>query len=148
MKALAKLFFLAMAIAYLAMPSNEQALPPQTDHSDDQIEAESQELDSSDGSSSRFLAQSYNNRYRMTCNKFPRVCWVPGSPGPDCCKKQCVNVTKDRRNCGRCGRKCKYSEICCRGQCVNPMSNEFHCGGCFNRCKKGDTRAYGMCNCA
>lgn len=45
---------------------------------------------------SRFLAQQ-NLKPVMTCDKFPRICRQKnGSPGPDCCKKKCVNVKKDR----------------------------------------------------
>ena len=92
----------------------------------------------------RFLAQS--SRVVMTCNKYPRVCYAKDSPGPDCCKKNCVDVRVDKLNCGRCGKKCKYTEICCKGECVNPMSNKKHCGNCNNKCKKGTSCVYGMCN--
>ena len=81
-----------------------------------------------------------------TCNKFPRVCRVKGSAGPDCCNKKCVNVKEDRLNCGMCGQKCKYSEICCNGKCVNASFDKKHCGGCHNRCKKGDVCVFGMCS--
>ncbi|KAF8414125.1 hypothetical protein HHK36_002124 [Tetracentron sinense] len=93
---------------------------------------------------SRFLAQT--PRVVMTCNKFPRVCRAKGSPGPDCCKKKCVNVTTDRSNCGMCGRKCKYSEMCCKGECVNPSFDKKHCGKCNSKCKKGSSCVYGMCS--
>ncbi|KAJ6706777.1 hypothetical protein OIU85_027159 [Salix viminalis] len=79
----------------------------------------------------------------MTCNNYPRVCRVGGSPGPDCCKKKCVNVMTDRLNCGMCGKKCKYAEICCKGKCVNPKSDKKNCGGCSNKCKKGSACQYG-----
>ncbi|GLT72411.1 hypothetical protein SLA2020_443490 [Shorea laevis] len=93
----------------------------------------------------RFLAQ--NTRLAaMTCNEYPRVCRAKGSPGPDCCKKKCVKVTTDRLNCGKCGRKCKYSEICCKGQCMNPMTDHKHCGDCNNKCGKGNKCVHGMCN--
>ncbi|KAK7359806.1 hypothetical protein VNO77_01771 [Canavalia gladiata] len=82
----------------------------------------------------------------MTCNKYPRVCRVKGSQGPDCCGKKCVNVSTDRNNCGRCGKRCKYSQMCCRGKCVNPMFDKHHCGGCGNRCNKGNSCVYGMCS--
>ncbi|KAK6124499.1 hypothetical protein DH2020_041752 [Rehmannia glutinosa] len=94
---------------------------------------------------SRFLAQRTRVAF-MRCNKFPRICRAKGSPGPDCCKKRCVNVAKDRLNCGKCGNKCKYSEICCKGKCVNPLRNKKHCGGCNNKCKKGSKCMFGMCS--
>ncbi|OAY25888.1 stigma-specific STIG1-like protein 1 [Manihot esculenta] len=93
----------------------------------------------------RFLAQKTRG-VQMTCDKYPRVCRAKGSPGPDCCKKKCVNVMTDKLNCGKCGKKCKYPEICCKGVCVNPMSNKKHCGGCNNKCKQGSKCVYGMCS--
>ncbi|KAG8385769.1 hypothetical protein BUALT_Bualt03G0079700 [Buddleja alternifolia] len=94
---------------------------------------------------SRFLVQK--TRFSLTkCNNYPRVCRVKGSPGPDCCKKRCVNVAKDMLNCGKCGHKCKYSEICCKGKCINPLTDKKHCGGCNNKCKKGSKCVYGMCS--
>ncbi|CAK9137253.1 unnamed protein product [Ilex paraguariensis] len=94
---------------------------------------------------SRFLAQQ-NLPANYTCNKFPRVCRLKGSSGPDCCKKKCVNVKTDRLNCGMCGYKCKYTEICCGGKCVNAFCHRMHCGGCHNKCKKGKFCTYGMCS--
>ncbi|XP_065879285.1 stigma-specific STIG1-like protein 1 [Euphorbia lathyris] len=93
----------------------------------------------------RFLAEK-SSRAAMTCNIYPRVCRVKNSPGPDCCKKKCVNSLTDKFNCGKCGNKCKYSEICCRGKCVNPMFDKKNCGGCSNKCKKGSKCVYGMCS--
>lgn len=92
----------------------------------------------------RFLADK--PRAWRTCDKYPRVCNNKGSPGPDCCKKQCVNVMSDKANCGKCGKKCKYSESCCKGQCVNTLKDKKNCGGCKNRCKKGSSCVYGMCS--
>ncbi|OMO64776.1 Stigma-specific protein Stig1 [Corchorus olitorius] len=94
---------------------------------------------------SHFLAEQ-NLKANLKCDKFPRICRLKNSPGPDCCKKKCVNVKKDRFNCGMCGYKCKYTEICCKGQCVNPSFDKRNCGGCNKKCKKGQFCAYGMCN--
>ncbi|MFQ6655284.1 hypothetical protein Gotur_025911 [Gossypium turneri] len=69
-----------------------------------------------------------------------------GSPGPDCCKRKCVNVMKDRFNCGMCGYKYKYSEICCKGQFINASFDKRNCGGYHKKCKKGEFCVYGMCN--
>ncbi|KAJ6397168.1 hypothetical protein OIU77_022082 [Salix suchowensis] len=106
--------------------------------------AENEETTSSLRGANRFLAQKV--RAVMTCNNYPRVCRAIGSPGPDCCKKKCVNVMTDRLNCGMCGKKCKYAEICCKGKCVNPKSDKKNCGGCSNKCKKGSACQYGMCS--
>ncbi|KAA8515531.1 hypothetical protein F0562_018858 [Nyssa sinensis] len=92
----------------------------------------------------RFLAQ--RSRVTMTCNNYPKICRVKGSPGRNCCNKKCVNLKTDRLNCGKCGKKCKYSDICCKGKCVNPLSDKKHCGSCNNKCKKGTKCIYGMCN--
>lgn len=93
----------------------------------------------------RLLAQSIRAA-SVTCDKYPRVCQADRSPGPDCCKKQCVDVSTDRQNCGKCGNKCKYSEICCGGRCVNPSNDRTHCGKCNNQCGKGSLCSYGFCN--
>ncbi|KAK9267696.1 hypothetical protein L1049_010128 [Liquidambar formosana] len=38
---------------------------------------------------SRFLVQKTLLPANFTCNKFPRICRLKNSPGPDCCKKKC-----------------------------------------------------------
>ncbi|KAF8030216.1 hypothetical protein BT93_E2610 [Corymbia citriodora subsp. variegata] len=95
-------------------------------------------------SRNRFLAESF--RMTTTCDRYPRVCRATGSPGPDCCGKQCVDVMTDRLNCGTCGKRCKYGEMCCRGSCVNPSVDEKHCGRCSNKCSKGSSCVHGLCN--
>ncbi|KAF9619235.1 hypothetical protein IFM89_005789 [Coptis chinensis] len=100
---------------------------------------------SSLGGESRFLYQQ-KQKGKLTCNKYPRICRTKRSPGPDCCKKKCVNVMTDQQNCGMCGNRCRYPQICCRGNCVNPRNDRKNCGGCNIRCKRGDFCSYGMCN--
>ncbi|KZV54951.1 Stigma-specific Stig1 family protein [Dorcoceras hygrometricum] len=85
-------------------------------------------------------------RFVATCNKRPGICMLKGSPGASCCNRRCVNLGADSFNCGRCGRKCKFSEICCKGKCVNPSTHRKNCGGCNNRCKRGSTCMYAMCS--
>ncbi|KAM5588766.1 stigma-specific STIG1-like protein 1 [Rosa sericea] len=92
---------------------------------------------------SRFLA---TRAVATTCDKNPKVCKAAGSAGRDCCKKKCVDLKTDRVNCGKCGKKCKYSEICCKGKCLNPMSDKKNCGSCNNKCKKGSSCVFGMCS--
>ncbi|KAF2303664.1 hypothetical protein GH714_021046 [Hevea brasiliensis] len=119
-----KLFFLLVllaafaAIALSTTPSEEESF---VDDNDDATEEtsdipwqESKETKSSLRGTMRFLAQKTRASV-MTCDKYPRVCRAKGSPGPDCCKKKCVNVRTDKLNCGKCGKKCKYPEICCKG---------------------------------
>lgn len=117
-------FSFALIILLLALPSNQELLPDA--------------YNPSRGNNSPHSG--------YTCDKYPRVCRGEGSRGPDCCKKQCVNVMIDRLNCGKCGRKCKYYEICCNGNCVNPNVDRRHCGKCNNRCKKGESCTYGICS--
>ena len=92
------------------------------------------------------LAQYNPTRGSMTCDRFPRVCRASGSPGPDCCRRPCVNVMSDNQNCGQCGTKCRFGQACCGGRCVNVMYDPKNCGGCKKRCKKGSFCQYGMCS--
>ncbi|OAY25889.1 stigma-specific STIG1-like protein 1 [Manihot esculenta] len=146
---LLSLLVASAAIALPTTPSEEESF---MDDNDDAAEEnsdiplqENQETTSSLRGTKRYLAQETRG-VQMTCDKYPRVCRAKGSPGPDCCKKKCVNVKTDKLNCGKCGKKCKYPEICCKGVCVNPMSNKKHCGGCNNKCKQGSQCVYGMCS--
>ncbi|KAF7840602.1 stigma-specific STIG1-like protein 1 [Senna tora] len=88
----------------------------------------------------------HRGHHQKTCDKYPGVCRSTGSGGPDCCKKKCVDVSSDRNNCGKCGKKCKYSQMCCKGKCVSTMSSNSHCGRCDNRCLHGDSCVYGICS--
>ncbi|XP_059662468.1 stigma-specific STIG1-like protein 1 [Cornus florida] len=141
---------MALATTLLATPAEEEVFidddeeNAQTETIDVPLPESDEVLPTSLRGTGRFLAQT--RRVTMTCSKFPRVCRAKGSPGPDCCKKKCVNVKADRLNCGMCAKKCKYSEICCKGVCVNPLSNKKHCGGCNTKCKKGSSCVYGMCS--
>ncbi|PIN12757.1 hypothetical protein CDL12_14623 [Handroanthus impetiginosus] len=141
MNCLKLIFLLALAISILAESTE---VKPLYDEDEDFPMSENAEPTSLRGVS-RFLAQKTSFR-SMKCNNYPRICHAKGSPGPDCCKKRCVNVLKDRFNCGKCGHKCKFSEICCKGKCVNPWIDKKHCGGCNNKCKKGSKCMFGMCS--
>ncbi|MQM04566.1 hypothetical protein Taro_037367 [Colocasia esculenta] len=94
----------------------------------------------------RLLRRTYRPRSAMTCDRYPKVCHLKGSPGHSCCKKRCVSLRTDNLNCGRCGKKCKYGELCCRGKCVNILYDRNNCGGCQKKCKKGSFCRYGMCS--
>lgn len=39
-------------------------------------------------------------------------------PAPDCCDEGCVDLQSDSRNCGECGKTCRYDEQCWNGACV------------------------------
>ncbi|KAJ8754904.1 hypothetical protein K2173_015416 [Erythroxylum novogranatense] len=154
MKLLKLLCIVVIAVIALLM-SKSSALPftevaePADDDTDVNGVGRASHLGSSENEVvGRILAQRkpMKRRRSLTCNKFPRICHAKGSPGPDCCKKKCVNVLGDRMNCGACGKKCKYNEMCCNGKCVNPSFSRSHCGGCHNRCQNGGFCAFGLCN--
>ncbi|XP_031489713.1 stigma-specific STIG1-like protein 3 [Nymphaea colorata] len=90
----------------------------------------------------RYLARSWKPQ---TCDKNRKICKLKGSPGPDCCKKKCVDRKTDRLNCGNCGRRCRFTEMCCKGRCVNLALDGKNCGRCGNKCRKGSYCIYGMC---
>lgn len=136
--------FLLLSILLMALAIAESSAGSELDANF--LESGDQMISSVRGGS-RFLLSHKKPRVKMTCNKYPMVCRLKGSPGPYCCKKKCVNVLTDRLNCGKCGKKCNYNEICCKGKCVNPYSDKKHCGGCNNRCiNKGSYCMFGMCS--
>lgn len=92
----------------------------------------------------RFLAQQV--KAVRTCEVYPKLCRDKNSSGPNFCNKQCVKLMTNKLNCGKCGKKCNYSEMCCQGKCVNPSSDERHCGQCNKKCSKGSSCEYGLCS--
>ncbi|CAL8144979.1 unnamed protein product [Prunus armeniaca] len=134
---------IASAITTLsAMPDEEESFFNEENNTDAKDETKNQ-FGKSTSLRSRLLAYGPP---ATTCDKNPKVCQASGSAGPDCCNKKCVDTNTDRANCGKCGRKCNYSEICCKGKCVDPNSDNENCGSCNNTCKKGTSCAYGMCS--
>ncbi|XP_068640785.1 stigma-specific STIG1-like protein 3 [Aristolochia californica] len=69
-----------------------------------------------------FISLRGVSNQRMTCEQDPTICLMRGSPGKDCCKKTCVDINTDKRNCGGCKVKCKSSYECCEGLCVPPTA--------------------------
>ncbi|KAK3039656.1 hypothetical protein RJ639_026997 [Escallonia herrerae] len=135
---------MALAITHSATPVEEQVFFDNEEDSAKETSSDvsflTNEKQESLRGSNRFLAQK--PRARVTCTSTLGCVAPRAARGGDCCRKKCVNVETDRLNCGRCGRKCKYSEICCKGVCVNPRFNKRHCGGCNNKCKKGSSCTY------
>ncbi|KAJ1428716.1 Stigma-specific protein Stig1 [Sesbania bispinosa] len=119
MKSLQILFVLAMLMALVIADSETPHKESQffslvkNQNSTKNPAVPSSESTSLRGTKGAFHGYKYG-RGVMTCDKYPRVCRVKGSEGPDCCRKKCVNVSTDRNNCGRCGKRCKYSQICCK----------------------------------
>ncbi|XP_062079600.1 stigma-specific STIG1-like protein 3 [Humulus lupulus] len=161
MKLLIKLFFILMIVFVDFTICTYAALAPELEDLDDNNYGELVVQEHNDrnnlGSSSddikahqvvqRFLSQKNKQKNRRTnCKKFPGICGAKGSPGPNCCKRKCVDLVRDSQNCGKCGKKCKYNQICCNGKCVNPSFNKNHCGACNNSCNNGGLCAFGLCN--
>lgn len=143
-----KLIFIAAILASALVINPTIAIPEEEEE-----ELEVAVIDDADtepfelrGANRFLLSKKKTTPKTLKCNKNPRICRAKGSPGPDCCKKKCVDLMGDRHNCGVCGKKCKYSEECCKGKCVNLKFNKSHCGSCNNRCSKGDVCVYGLCN--
>lgn len=76
-----------------------------------------------------------------------------------CCNDICVNLKKDKSNCGRCGIVCERGTYCskglccprgtrnCQGTCVNIRTDESNCGACGNVCPAEATCTDGACEC-
>ncbi|KAL7213576.1 hypothetical protein ACSBR2_016160 [Camellia fascicularis] len=94
-------FVLLVTLTIVAALDTDQDFVDYEDDSDDRSHGEIKETVSLRGLS-RFLAQQ-KIPANYTCEKFPRVCGLKGSAGPDCCKKKCVNVKTHQLNCGMCG---------------------------------------------
>jgi hypothetical protein len=82
------------------------------------------------------------------------------APAVTVCNNVCVDLTKDDRNCGACGKSCGLGFACvgsactvacqpglsdCSGACVNLMTDNAHCGGCMTACPMGNVCTGGMC---
>lgn len=127
----------------------------ETDQMQNNVSMDDQETDDDDDTTPAFLLRGFGRFLSskkkstpkiMTCDKYPKVCRTKGSVNRDCCKKKCVNMSTDMQNCGKCGKKCKFSQSCCKGKCINTMSDKNNCGGCGRKCKKGRKCRFGMCN--
>ncbi|ONK80341.1 uncharacterized protein A4U43_C01F16620 [Asparagus officinalis] len=72
----------------------------------------------------------------------------PAKNGTDllsCCKNRCVDVLRDRSNCGGCGVKCGFGQLCCNGLCTVVAYDVNNCGKCANVCASGVKCEYGVC---
>ncbi|KAG0603055.1 hypothetical protein M758_10G062600 [Ceratodon purpureus] len=65
-----------------------------------------------------------------------------------CCRKKCVNLACDNKNCGKCGRSCKEKKGygCRAGKCrkIKKQSHSSRCGA-HKKCKKGASCCKGKC---
>ena len=93
----------------------------------------------------RFLAEERNPRAADHCHKDYEVCTLQGT-NSTCCNNKCLDLATDKKNCGACKKKCKYTDTCCRGECVDTTYDKRHCGECNNRCSPGGYCIYGLCD--
>lgn len=93
----------------------------------------------------RFLAEEKNPRAADHCHKDNEVCTLQGT-NSTCCNNKCMDLSTDKKNCGACKNKCKYTETCCRGECVDITYDKRHCGECNNACSPGGYCIYGLCD--
>lgn len=76
------------------------------------------------------------------------------------CDRRCVDTSRDRINCGACGKACADGYVCslgecklscpdglqkCAGTCVNPKTDREHCGACGVACRAGEVCSDGAC---
>jgi hypothetical protein len=76
------------------------------------------------------------------------------------CGATCVDLSKNEKNCGMCGKACAATEVCnagaceivcvapttkCGTACVNTNTNEANCGMCGKACAAGETCVSGTC---
>ena len=87
---------------------------------------------------SRFLLANSAVYNSYACSKkSATVCLAPGSPGPACCGRQCVDTAGSADHCGGCNKVCKLDRgTCCGGRCVDLLSDRDNCGTCGNQCNK------------
>ncbi|XP_057249756.1 stigma-specific STIG1-like protein 3 [Beta vulgaris subsp. vulgaris] len=102
---------------------------------------------------SRFLGES-NNFYHHGrslkpadhCHKDNEVCDINYGKNFTCCGNKCFDLTIDKKHCGDCHNKCKFTYDCCNGKCVDKTYDKRHCGRCNNKCLVGQSCVYGMCD--
>ncbi len=79
-------------------------------------------------------------------------------------KTSCVDASRDRANCGGCGKACGAGQSCiqgvcsggnnpcsggqtrCNGACVDTSANARHCGACGQACSSGQGCSRGVCS--
>lgn len=101
---------------------------------------------------SRFLVENDYNRHGRSlkpadhCHKDYEVCDVMYGNNFTCCGNKCFDLIVDKKHCGGCHNKCKFTHDCCNGKCVDKTYDKRHCGGCNNKCLDAQFCVYGMCD--
>ena len=80
--------------------------------------------------------------------------------GTTACGSACADTSKDRDNCGACGKACAAGEVCTQGKCaldcvggttkcgtacVDTNNDPSNCGTCGKICASGETCKTGTC---
>ncbi len=106
------------------------------------------EIDADCGSNSVCDTQSCQCR-KIVCPQGLRLCGTA-----------CVDIARDKTNCGRCGNVCSNDRMCknkncvacaapdsklCNGVCVDIRHDRHNCGDCNNQCPSGKICARRSC---
>ncbi|XP_021852718.2 stigma-specific STIG1-like protein 3 [Spinacia oleracea] len=104
---------------------------------------------------SRFLSENNDDDFQLHgrslkpadhCHKDYEVCDIRYGNNYTCCGNKCFDLTTDKKHCGGCHSKCKFTHECCNGKCIDKTYDKRHCGSCNNKCLAGQYCVYGMCD--
>ncbi|XP_021755482.1 stigma-specific STIG1-like protein 3 [Chenopodium quinoa] len=152
---------LAMVVAISSInfsnQQHEQNFARDSGYVDDQVEeqAEDDHLLLPSKRVSRFLGEGNIDDFQLHgrilkpadhCHKDYEVCDIGYGKDFTCCGNKCFDLTIDKKHCGSCHNKCKFTHDCCDGKCVDKTYDKRHCGRCNYKCKEGQYCVYGMCD--
>ncbi|KAL2944681.1 Stigma-specific STIG1-like protein 3 [Bienertia sinuspersici] len=142
---------MAIAIAISSTYNNQQLDSTQNIEDDIEVERNDTLLVLPSKRVSRFLTENYDHHGRSLkpadhCHKDNEVCDSRYGKNFHCCGNKCFDLSIDKKHCGSCKNKCKFTYDCCNGQCVEKAYDKRHCGKCNNKCLKGQYCVYGMCD--
>ncbi len=96
----------------------------------------------------------------LSCGTSPPASGLQCGAGLADCSATCVDLQRDARNCGTCGRACASNEACvagacsvscqigqteCSGSCRDLMTDVANCGACDSPCAAGQLCSVGSC---
>ncbi|CAL5203739.1 unnamed protein product [Lathyrus oleraceus] len=86
------------------------------------------------------------NEKSPDCSTRPWICSTGTFPPRSvCCGNRCVDIAKDKNNCGLCGVNCPFNWKCCNRLCVNINLSPLNCGQCGRICPIGSFCQFGIC---
>ncbi|RSM15090.1 hypothetical protein CDV31_005171 [Fusarium ambrosium] len=114
--------------------------------------------------SSKFPASAARRACIRDAKNWKGVCYTcgpkAGTTTKTLCGNSCVDLKKDRNNCGACRNVCKKYQSCDQGSCVclagltlcgdscrNLLTDKNNCGSCGNKCSGGMICSAGTCVC-